>query len=209
MTGKRIGLVALVAGALAALLTAASWASTTGGAGMMGARGSGSGMMGANALSGNGVQVRSLDGARQRAQAFADRWGLKAGEVMQFDNGFYVELLTSAGQGATEVLVDQGNGSVRIEYGPAMMWNTGYGMHAGWAGGSATVSAADAVVAAQAWLDRQRPGATAGEPEAFPGYFTLHATRDGKVVGMLSVNAFTGAVWYHTWHGTYVAMSEG
>ena len=209
MTGKRIGLVALIAGALATLLTAAAWASTTSGAGMMGARGSGSRMMGANALSGNGVQVRSLDGARQRAQAFADRWGLKAGEVMQFDNGFYVELLTSAGQGATEVLVDPADGGVRLEYGPAMMWNTGYGMHAGRGSGSATVSAADAVVAAETWLDRQRPGATAGEPELFPGYFTLHATRDGKVVGMLSVNAFTGAVWYHTWHGRYVAMSEG
>jgi hypothetical protein len=24
----------------------------------------------------------------------------------------------------------------------------------------------------------------------------------------MSVNAGTGAVWYHTWHGRYIAMSE-
>jgi len=44
--------------------------------------------------------------ARQRAQAFADRLGLRAGEVIQFSNGFYAELLTADGDGATEVLVD-------------------------------------------------------------------------------------------------------
>jgi hypothetical protein len=25
---------------------------------------------------------------------------------------------------------------------------------------------------------------------------------------MLSVNGYTGAVWYHTWHGPFVAMEE-
>jgi hypothetical protein len=30
--------------------------------------------------------------------------------------------------------------------------------------------------------------------------------KDGKIVGMMSVNALNGAVWYHTWHGTFVAM---
>jgi hypothetical protein len=32
--------------------------------------------------------------------------------------------------------------------------------------------------------------------------------RDGKISGMLSVNASTGQVWYHTWHGTYIATSQ-
>jgi len=27
-------------------------------------------------------------------------------------------------------------------------------------------------------------------------------------VGMLSVNATTGAVWYHTWHGTFIAKED-
>jgi hypothetical protein len=71
------------------------------------------------------------------------------------------------------------------------------------------VSPAEAVTAAQRWLDEQRPGLTAGEAEQFPGYYTLHTLRGGKIVGMMSVNASTGAVWYHTWHGQFIAMSEG
>jgi hypothetical protein len=166
--------------------------------------------MGGYVLPGNGVPVNSLDEARQRAQVLADRWGLRAGEVMQFDNGFYAELRTTEEQGATEVLIDPSSGGVRLEYGPAMMWNTGYGMHAGQATTPVRVSPAEASRIAQRWLDERRRGLTAHEPERFPGYYTMHTiTRDGKISGMMSVNAYTGAVWYHTWHGRYIAMSEG
>ena len=41
-----------------------------------------------------------------------------------------------------------------------------------------------------------------------PGYFTVHLEKDGRMEAMLGVNAFSGAVWYHTWHGTYVAAIE-
>ena len=44
--------------------------------------------------------------------------------------------------------------------------------------------------------------------EAFPGYLTFEVESDGTPVSMLSVNATTGQVWYHTWHGTFVEMSE-
>ena len=70
------------------------------------------------------------------------------------------------------------------------------------------MTAAEARTAAQRWLDGQGGGLIAGEAEAFPGYYTLHTMSGDKVVGMLSVNAATGAVWYHTWHGQYIAMSE-
>jgi len=236
MTRRRFALVALVAAALAGLLTVGTWASTrasgrsaptmmaggsygTGmmggsyGMGMMGGSygtgmiGGGNGMMaGSYGLPGDGRPVKTLAAARQRAQAYADRLGLRAGEVMQFSNGFYAELLTGDGSGATEVLVDRVTGAVGVEYGPAMMWNTSYGMHAGAAATPPTVSAADAGRLAQRWLDDQRRGLTAGEPEAFPGYYTLHTLRGVTIVGMLSVNASTGAVWYHTWHGTFIAM---
>src|SRR6266498_2900873 len=170
---------------------------------------SGGGMMGGGyVLPGNGRRVDSLAAARQRAQLFADDLGLRAGEVMQFSNGFYAELRTADGRGASEVLVDPAGGGVAIEYGPAMMWNTSYGMHAGAAPAAAQISAADAARLAGQWLREQRRGLSVGEAEEFPGYFTLHTLRDGKIVGMMSVNAYTGAVWYHTWHGRYVAMSE-
>jgi hypothetical protein len=175
------------------------------GPGMMG----GSGMMGGFGLVGDGRPVDSLDQARQRAQVLADEVDLRVGEVMRFANGFYAELETAAGAPATELLIDRNTGAVSIEYGPAMMWNTDYGMHAGTAPGGTPISTADVGVIAQRWLDARRAGLTAGEAEEFPGYVTLHTMRAGTIVGMMSVNVYTGAVWYHTWHGRYIEMSEG
>ncbi len=165
-------------------------------------------MGGGYVLPGNGRRVDSLPAARQRAQLFADELGLRAGEVMQFANGFYAELRTTDGRAATEVLIDQTNGAVTVEYGPAMMWNTGYGMHAATAATPDRVAATEAARLAEQWLREQRPGLSVHEAEAFPGYYTLHTLRNEKIVGMMSVNAYTGAVWYHTWHGRYIAMSE-
>jgi hypothetical protein len=28
------------------------------------------------------------------------------------------------------------------------------------------------------------------------------------VAGMLSVNGYTGQIWYHTWHGAFVQMKD-
>lgn len=180
------------------------------GPGMMGGYGPGGAWMsgGRFGLAGDGQAVTSMTAAKARAQAFADQiGGLRAGEVMQFSNGYYCELLTADGNGATEVLIDPGTGAVTIEYGPAMMWNTRYGMHP--TGSTPTrVSAEQAVTHAQSWLDAQHTGLTATDPVAFPGYYTLHTLNDGKTIGMLSVNAVTAAVWYHTWHGRFIAMTS-
>jgi hypothetical protein len=157
-------------------------------------------------LPGDGRRVTTMAVAKVRAQAFADRLGggLRAGEVMEFANGYYSELLTAAGAGATEVLIDPATGAVTIEYGPAMMWNTRYGMHT--AGDvTAQVTPGRAVTDAQAWLDAQHSRLTADDATAFPGYYTLHTVQGGKIVGMMSVHAVTGAIWYHTWHGTFLA----
>ena len=222
-------------------------------AGMMGGDFGGMmGMMGYDVA--DAEQVRTLDAAQRRAQAFADELGLRAGEVMQFTNQFYVELLDQDARLATEVLVFPRTGRVQIEFGPAMMWNTEYGMGGvagpggnmggdmmdggmmggfggmmggfggmmgggfggmmgdGWADPTSPtageVSAEEAEAIATRWLAERRPGLVAGEAEAFPGYYTLHVLRDGRVAGMLSVHAGTGAVWYHSWHGRFVAMTE-
>jgi len=172
------------------------------GPGMMG-----NGMMGNWWLAGNGTQVQTLDQARQRATAFADRLGLRVGEIMQFSRNFYAELQTTDGHPATEVLVNPADGAVQIEYGPAMMWNTTYGMHYG-SQGQDRISAAQAQNIAQQWLRDHGNTLTPGEPEPYPGYHTLHTMQDGKITGMLSVNASSGQVWEHTWHGTYIATSE-
>ena len=72
--------------------------------------------------------VKTLAAARADAQRFASRLGLRVGEVLQFKLNFYAKLVDSRGNGATEVLVDPSSGLVSLEYGPAMMWNTRYGM---------------------------------------------------------------------------------
>ena len=68
-------------------------------AGMMG--GSMMGSMGMVWLPGDGVAVSSIPAARVRAESAAKVAGLHPGEVMWFDNGFYVELKDGAGQPVT------------------------------------------------------------------------------------------------------------
>jgi len=263
MRVKTLPLVVLIT-AVTALVASVGWAvarANDGNSGWMMSR-YGSGMMGYSA-SGSGEPVRDLAGAKRQAQRFADELGLRVGEVMRFTNNYYAELVEKNGRLATEVLVEPASGAVYLEYGPAMMWNTRYGMmsdfrlrdtsgmmgsgmmggsNSGMMGGSnsgmmgggmmggsgsgmmgggyadptwtpgateADVSPAKAQQLAQRWLDGQGSNLTAGEPDAFPGYYTLHVLRDRKVTGMLSVNAATGAVWSHWWHGRFVSMLEG
>jgi hypothetical protein len=71
------------------------------------------------------------------------------------------------------------------------------------------VSAAQAQQLANTWLAEQQGGSvTAGAPDALPGYFTMETMKNGKIDGMISVNATTGAVFYHWWHGSFIAMEE-
>ena len=236
MRVRTLPLVVLVAAA-AALVVSIGWAvARADDGGWMMSR-YGPGMVGMSAGAGSGEPVRDLTAARRQAQRFADRLDLETGEVMRFSNNYYAELVERSGRPATEVLVDPTTGSVWLEYGPAMMWNTRYAMMAdfrlkgssgmngnGMMGGAGmmggtdydspsaqtrtrNVSADEARAIAQRWLDRNADNLAAEDAVQFPGYYTLHAVRDGKVAGMLSVNAATGAVWSHWWHGRFVSMS--
>ncbi|XUL92195.1 hypothetical protein ACQ86D_41060 [Streptomyces galilaeus] len=167
----------------------------------------GNGRMGNWWLAGDDTRVRTLDQARQRAAAFAGRLGLRVGEVMQFSRNFYAELQTGDGHPATEVLVDPADGAVQIEYGPAMMWNTDYGMSYG-TGSRTRVSAGRAKSIALKWLHARDTALTPGAPESYPGYYTFRILRNDKITGMLSVNAATGQVWNHTWHGSCIPTSR-
>lgn len=158
--------------------------------------------------------LNSIGDAQKAFQAYIDRAGnpdLTLDEVLQFQQNFYAEVKEkSTGNGAFELLADPRTGAVFPEFGPNMMWNTKYGHMAGWAppAAQATVTADQAKTDAQQWLDANQPGSTTEAPDTFYGYYTLHILKDGKVTGMLSVNAFTGQVWYHTWHGAFIASSE-
>lgn len=145
-------------------------------------------------------------------------------EIMEFSNHYYVVVVEkSTGIGAMELIVER-NGFVHLEPGPNMMWNTKYGHMAGagwrpgmmggwgsrgWTGPGAapptqTVDKGRARQIAAQYLAAAFPGATPDKGTAFHGYYTFDAERSGKTFGMLSVNGYTGQVWYHTWHGTFI-----
>src|SRR5215204_6203747 len=71
------------------------------------------------------------------------------------------------------------------------------------------VSTEQARKIAEAYLSRISPGTEAEKPERFYCYYTVDTEKDGKAVGMLSVNGYSGEVWYHSWHGPFIAKQEG
>ncbi|MGW3041996.1 hypothetical protein ACWC9T_18610 [Kitasatospora sp. NPDC001159] len=201
LRGRRLPLAVLVT-AVAALVASLVWVTSgTGGSPLRAGPGT---MMGSVST---GAPVHSFADADRAADRFASPRHLHVGEVMQFSNGYYAELLDPAGNRATEVLIDPGSGTVQLEFGPAMMWNTTYGMMPTPA--HTTITPDRAMRLADQWLTNHRTGEHAAEPDTFPGYYTLHVLDStNQITGMLSVNATTGQVWYHTWHGTFVRMQE-
>lgn len=195
------------------------WSGMMGGGGMMG----GFGMMGGY-RSGRGVDACPyLDGSQgtgerltlqqalEKAQeAISDDENLEIAEIMEFDENFYAVVIEKdSGRGAMELLVDPYSGRVFPEYGPNMMWNQKYGHMGRWLGGTSRLSLEEAQAAAQDWLDAELPGAEIeGMGIEFYGYFTFDYTVDGRTAGMLSVNAASGRVWPHTWHGEFIAETE-
>jgi len=72
-----------------------------------------------------------------------------------------------------------------------------------------TVTPEQAIEYAQKYLDANIAGAVAArDPMQFYGYYTLDFEKNGKVTGMLSVNGYSGQVFLHTWHGTFIDESE-
>lgn len=202
------------------------------GTGMMGGGMMGGGMMGGTRL--YGLEPLTLPEAEAALTDYLAALGdetLKLGEIMIFDNHAYAEIVeTDTGIGAMEMLVDPVTQAVYPEHGPNMMWNLKYGPMAGFGGSGMMggmmgrlgvpglaadeptvempVSAQEAVEAAQNYLDLYLPGTEADEhADPFYGYYTLHITRDGETVGMLSVNGYSAQVFLHSWHGGFVEMT--
>ena len=132
-------------------------------------------------------------------------------EIMEFSNHFYIVVQEkSTGINAFELLLDRNTGTILYEPGPNMMWNTKYG-HMGQmreTAASMSINAREASEYAQRCLDRNVPSANVEEPETFYGYYTIDLSKNGQILGMLSVNGYTGEVWYHTWHGQFIEMIE-
>ena len=169
----------------------------------------GMGMMGPGMMTGSmglyrGASVPiSREEAERRAADFARRLGdgSVAEDLMGFTENYYAVIEEgSSGAAITEILVDRYTGQVTLEPGPAMMWRVR-------AGTSPAPPAYDLEAArslADAFLRGYLPGSRVQESHALPGYFTFDFGRNGTE-GMLSVNAYTGGIWVHTWHGLPLA----
>jgi len=187
-----------------------SGTSGTGGTGGMMGGGTGGTMPGTGGTTATG-QVLTIGQAQQAVQSALDTLGnqdLAIDEVMEFQDNFYALVKEkSSGHGAFELLVTKSSGAVFPEYGPNMVWNTKYGMMGAQNDAKAmTVGIDQAETLATAWLAQNQPGIAAETPDTFAGYYTVHLTKDGTITGMLSVNGYTGQLWYHTWHGAFMRM---
>nr|MDA8220082.1 hypothetical protein [Dehalococcoidales bacterium] len=154
--------------------------------------GYGPGMMGGWYGQSSGGQALTLDQAVDKVKTYVANsgyQGLAVDEVMEFQYNFYAIVKEeSSGRGAFELLVNKYGGAVIPEPGPNMMWNTKYGMMAGWSmggrfgwgtpTGAESVSPEQARQLAQQWLDQNRPGDSTETPDQFYGYYTVHTLRD-------------------------------
>ena len=92
--------------------------------------------------------------------------------------------------------------------GPGMMGGYGYAAPGTVEPGGTPLTLARAKVMAQQFLNVHLAGTKIDEALTFPGYYTIDVGRNGHPVGMLSVNAYTGAVWYHAWHGAFIQEKD-
>jgi len=159
----------------------------------------------------------TLDQAITTAQSYVASFNnadLKLIEVEEYAWNFYgVVQEKSTRTNAFQIIVDKYSGGAYPEMGPNMMWNTKYSpmafMMGGWfnqSSGKMTVSVEQARAKATEFLNANLPNTTLeNATDTFYGYYNIDVLKDGKTYGMLSVNGYTGAVWYHTWHGDLVA----
>lgn len=174
--------------------------------GMMGAGSAGMGMM---ALYFPDEVPITEDEARDLLSVFAAEYGddVELRDFMAFSNNYYVQVVDpDTGEGIAEILADRYSGAVFPEPGPNMAWNTRFGL---WQSDSVSTryDLEGARNLAQTFLSGYLPGSDAIGSASFPGYYTFDFGR-GEVEGMLSVNAETGDIWVHTWHGFSLGDDE-
>lgn len=171
----------------------------------------GPGMMG-NTMMGDmmalyypGSKPITRDEARRNMQSFAQQYGpeIEIEDLMAFSSNYYGVVKDAKNdQYIAEVVVDRYSGSAYPEPGPNMMWNTRYGAGRAQAEG-VSYDLAGSKKLAEEFLTGYLPEAQIMESHEMPGYYTFDFGRQ-EIEGMLSVNAYSGQIWVHTWHGPYL-----
>ncbi|MDP2730509.1 MAG: hypothetical protein Q8O55_08495 [Dehalococcoidales bacterium] len=133
---------------------------------------------------------------------------LEIDEFEEYSHNFYLSLIEKGtGQGAIEIIIDRYSGSYQPEP-QSMMWNGKYSMMGGSQQYQMPVTQQQAMEIAQDFLDVAYPDTEASEIIAYYDYYTIMTELDGKHYGMLSVNGYSGEIWYHTWHGKFISEVE-
>ncbi|MCJ7530746.1 MAG: hypothetical protein MUO64_06905 [Anaerolineales bacterium] len=191
--------------------------------GMMGGfsrhgRGCGNSPWGRSSGSQNLGERITIDQAVSAVEAYlkdysGDTAGLEIKEVMEFENNFYGMVTEKeSGKGAFELLVDPYTSAVYPEPGPNMMWNLKYG-HMRWGLSGDTSKNGLSLEQAKALAQKAVTGYNAnaeieGTGMEFYGYYTFDYAVNEQIVGMLSVNGFSGDAWFHNWHGKFISEKE-
>ncbi|MEJ2242640.1 MAG: peptidase, partial [Candidatus Bathyarchaeota archaeon] len=174
----------------------------------------GRGYYGSNIYPSTQTTVLTIDQAVQVAESYVSSLNnpdLVVEEVEEFTGNFYVLVEEkSTGYGAFELIIDKSTGIVTPEMGPNMMWNTKYSFNSGycnWFRGTPatpTITVEQAEEFAQQYLDVYYQGTIVDDVTPFYGYYTFEVLSNSGIYGMLSVNSYTGQVWFHTWHGAFI-----
>lgn len=168
------------------------------------------------------AEILSIEDAENAVQNYIDSLNAKESllisEIMIFDNHAYAEVAEEdTGIGAFEVLVDPVTLDVYLEQGASMMWNLKYGhMQGGMMGRrnigdgvEMPITEEEAVSLANEFFARNNSKLTADDhADQFYGYYTIHTLENDEIVGMLSVNGYSGQIILHNWHGNLIEMTE-
>jgi hypothetical protein len=188
--------------------------------------------------SGSTITMDQAKTIAQQSLASISNPNLALKEIMEFRYNFYVIYYEKdTGRGAFEMIIWKQTppngygmmgggmmggrvspGVIMPEPGPNMMWNTkyspmanglmGYRDNYGQSSSSAPLTENQALQYAQSYLNANFQNAKTEMVTQFYGYYTYDFTVNGKVAGMLSVNSYTGQVWYHSWHGAFIQEIE-
>jgi hypothetical protein len=158
------------------------------------------------------VSHLSMDEIVNRGNDFINNYktGIEIVRVIETPRYFYIAFReTATGVGAFELLANPVTGQMEIENGPSQFWNTKYGV---WGSGKSMnngVSAGQALSNAFMFLKKENALASIDpDPIAFYGYYSFFEHQDGQIIGVISVNGYTGEVEPHTWLGKVLQTRE-
>ncbi len=160
------------------------------------------------------------DRVRQYLSNLEDH-NLEVKEIIEFTHRFYVVFSEKdTGINAFVGMVDAYTGQMFATHRPDMWWNTKYRGSSykpsrgsptlDWPSGPMTITKEQAWNTAQSSIDENIAGevAKAGVVETFYGYYTIPILRQGDLVGLVSINGYTGGICYEACHGSLIDRVE-